>query len=70
MVDKEKMKELDSKWNEVVKLAEAQGFIVQSFAGVSIIATHENQVKMWGEEKYLQMQKEMYRRDMSSGGTA
>ena len=36
----DKLEELDSHWTEVVKLAEKYGFIVQSYGGVAVLATH------------------------------
>ncbi len=36
----DRLKELDSHWTEVVKLAEKYGFIVQSYGGVAVLATN------------------------------
>lgn len=70
MANKEKMKELDAHWNEAIKPMRDYGFIVQAYAGVAVIMTHERQLEMWGEEKYLHMQKEMHRNDMEDHGNA
>ncbi len=66
MIDKEKMEALDAHWNEAIKIMEEYGFITQAYGGVSVVMTHKRQLEMWGEEKYLQRQKEMFRRDMSA----
>lgn len=65
MVNQEKMKGLDSHWKEVMDLAIKYGFICQAYGGTAVLATHQNQLKEWGEEKYLHMQKEMHRNDMA-----
>lgn len=65
MVNKEKIEELDSHWNEVMHLAEKYGFICHAYAGTATLATHKNQVDALGEEKYLYMQREKFRKDMS-----
>lgn len=66
MVDEEKMKDLDAYWNEAIKPMQKYGFIVQAYGGVAVVMTHKNQLKMWGEEKYLYMQKEMHGNDMKA----
>lgn len=40
----------DSRWSEVMKLAEGYGFIVQAFGGVATLATNEEQIKQMGLE--------------------
>lgn len=65
MVNKEKIKELDSHWKEVMNLAEKYGFICQAYAGTAILATHENQLETFKEDEYLYRQKNMFHIDMS-----
>lgn len=36
----QRMRELDAGWKEVMKLAEANGYICQAYGGVAILATH------------------------------
>lgn len=67
MVDQEKVKELDSHWNEVMELAVKYGFVCQAFGGTAILGTHKNQLEEWGEEAYIHRQKEMHRIDMTIG---
>lgn len=38
----------DSHWEEVMKLAEGCGFIVQAFGGTATLATNEEQVRQLG----------------------
>lgn len=64
MIDIDKMQELDSHWNEVMKLAEKYGFILQAYGGTAILATHRNQLDAKGEEVYLMRQSEMFRLNM------
>lgn len=47
----------DKHWQEVMKLAERHGFIVQAYGGTATLATHEVQKKELGEEKYQEIQK-------------
>lgn len=68
MVDKKKMKDLDARWNEAIAPMKEYGFIVQAYGGVAVIMTHERQLEMCGEEKYLHMQKEMHRNNMEAPG--
>ena len=63
-INREKLKELDSHWLEVMKLAEKYGFIGQASGGTAILLTHENQLEVDGEEKYLRRQKQMFNRNM------
>lgn len=65
MVNKEKIKEMDSHWTEVMNLAEKYGFLCQAFAGTATLATHKNQVETFEEKEYLHRQKELFRIDMS-----
>jgi dipeptidase len=48
---------MDQHWSEVMKLAEQYGFIVQTYGGTAILATHKNQLDHYGEEKYKSIQK-------------
>lgn len=65
MVNKEKIKELDSHWKEVMDLAEKYGYICQAFAGTATLATHKNQLEAFEEDEYLYRQKELFHIDMS-----
>lgn len=47
----------NQKWQEVMKLAEGYGFIVQAHAGVATLATHQVQREELGEERYQEIQK-------------
>jgi cysteine synthase len=47
----------DEHWEEVLKLAEKHGFIVQASGGVAMLATHAVQKEQFGEEGYCQIQK-------------
>ena len=60
MIDNEKMKNLDSHWQEVMKLAEKYGFIVNAYGGTATLATHENQIEAFKEENYLFRQRDMF----------
>lgn len=51
------MNACDARWTEVMKLAEASGFIIQAYGGTAILATHKNQLNEVGLMKYLQIQK-------------
>lgn len=63
-INSEKLKELDSHWSEVMELAKKYGFIGQAFGGTAILLTHENQLEVNGEKKYLDRQKRMFSRNM------
>lgn len=67
-VNKEKLKELDSHWSEVMELAEKYGFIGQAFGGTAVLLTHKNQLEADGEEKYIRRQKDLFGLDMKTGG--
>lgn len=60
MVNKEKMKKLDSHWQEVLDLANSYGFTCLEFGGVAILVTHNSQHEMWGDEKYINNQHDMH----------
>ncbi|MFA1820578.1 hypothetical protein ACDX78_10405 [Virgibacillus oceani] len=47
----------DAHWQEVMKLAEKHGFLLQAYGGLATLATHEVQQKELGEEKYREIQK-------------
>lgn len=64
MVDANKMTDHDSHWQEVMKLAEKYGFMLQAYGGTAILATHKNQLETLGEEKYLFRQSEMFKINM------
>lgn len=46
----------DQHWREVMELAERYGFILQSYGGTVILATHRNQMEEFGEAEYLRIQ--------------
>jgi len=54
----------DEHWEEVLKLAQKHGFIVQAFGGAAVLATHAAQKEQFGEDGYRQIQK-MNRREVS-----
>lgn len=49
-----KLEELDNHWQEVMKLAERYGFIVQSFGGTATLATHTEYIEQLGHYKAAQ----------------
>ncbi len=65
MVDLNKIKELDGHWKEVMDLAQQYGFIGQAAGGTAILVTHENQLKVDGEEKYLFRQRAIFGIDLN-----
>ena len=46
-----RLQELDSHWTEVMRLAERYGFIMQSFGGVSTLATNAEYLKANGPKE-------------------
>ncbi len=46
----------DKHWKKVMNLAAKHGFIIQAYGGTAILATHENQLKEFGEERYEHIQ--------------
>ena len=50
-------KEADSKWTEVMRFAERQGFIMSAFGGVAMLATNQNQLEQLGLKEYLRIQR-------------
>lgn len=65
MVDLKKIEELDSHWKEVMDLAQQYGFIGQAAGGTAVLLTHENQLKVDGEEKYLLRQRSIFGMDLN-----
>lgn len=65
-VNRSKLKELDSHWNEVVGLAAQYGFVVQAYGGAVTLLTHKNQLEAVGEEQYIKRQREMNCIDMEA----
>lgn len=63
-VNNRKLKELDSHWNEVMELAKKYGFIIAAYGGTATLATHDNQLEVFGEEDYLRKQRELHGIDM------
>jgi len=43
-------------WQEVMKLAEKYGFVIQAYGGTAILATRENQKEHYGDEEYRRIQ--------------
>lgn len=66
MLNREKLKELDSHWKEVMDLAAKYGFIGQAYGGTAILLTHKNQLEADGEEKYIYRQRQMFGNDMEA----
>lgn len=64
MVNMEKMQELDSHWQEVIDLAAGYGFTCLEFGGAAILVTHKAQHKMWGDDKYIEKQRDAHRIDV------
>ena len=64
MVNMDKLKELDSHWNEVVGLAAQYGFVGQAYGGTVTLLTHKNQLEAVGEEQYIKRQRAMNCIDM------
>ena len=64
-VNNEKMRELDSHWNEVMELAKKYGFIVRAYGGTATLATHEAQLEALGEKDYIRIQQDLFGVDMS-----
>ena len=62
MIDENSLEELDAHWKDVMDLAVKYGFITYAFGGTAILATHANQLKEYGEEKYRQFQKDRFGR--------
>lgn len=60
MINRDKIKELDSHWQEVMDLAEKYGFIGQAGGGTAILLTHKNQLESDGEEKYIYRQRSLF----------
>lgn len=65
-VNRNKLKELDSHWSEVVGLAAQYGFVVQAYGGAVTLLTHKNQLEAVGEEQYIRRQREMNSIDMEA----
>ncbi len=63
-VSMEKIKGMDSHWQEVMNMAKQYGFIIQSYGGSAVLLTHKNQLEARGAEQYLFTQKQMFGNDM------
>lgn len=48
---------LDKYWDEVMELARKYGFIVQTYGGSALLATHETQKKNFSEENTKKFKK-------------
>ncbi|PSL10159.1 hypothetical protein EI53_01221 [Fusobacterium naviforme] len=64
MINREKVKELDSHWKEVMDMAEQYGFITQAYGGVAQLVSHRRQIEAFGEEEYAGRLKEAFGIDM------
>ena len=51
----ERFEAWDSHWEEVMRLAESYGFILQAYGGVAALATNEVQVEELGAERKARM---------------
>lgn len=49
-------KDADKHWSEVMALAERYGFVLQTYGGTALLATHRNQLESYGEPEYLRIQ--------------
>ena len=63
-VNERKMEEFDSHWDEVMELAKKYGFIIGAYGGTATLATHDNQLQVFGEEDYLRKQRDLHGFDM------
>ena len=52
-IDKEKVKEMDSNWKEVMRIAEENGFILDAYGGTASLATIDAQIGALGEEEFI-----------------
>ncbi len=68
MVNMEKMQELDSHWQEVMKLANDYGFTCLEFGGAAILLTHKSQHEIWGDDKYIKKQRDTHCIDVDEAG--
>ncbi len=50
------MSDMDRYWDEVMKMAEEYGFIVEASGGVAVLATHRVQKEKYGEVGYRRIQ--------------
>jgi PP-loop superfamily ATP-utilizing enzyme len=48
---------MDKNWKEIMDMAEKHGFVVWTVCGIAILATHYEQKKQLGQEKYERIQK-------------
>ena len=60
-MDKEDLDELaekhDKKWDEVMEVAKANGFIVQAFGGTATLITNKKKIEHYVYEKYQEIKK-------------
>lgn len=54
------VKEQDKHWDEVMKLAEKYGFIIQAYGGTATLCTHKTYIEELGEEEYIKHINNMY----------
>ena len=64
MIDQKEIESLDAHWKEVMDLAVKNGFITYAYGGTAILATHKNQLKEYGEEKYRYFQLNRFGRNV------
>lgn len=68
MINIDEMERLDEHWQEVMKLAEKYGYILQCYGGTAVLATHKTQLAVEGEENYLKHQRNTFNRNMELNG--
>lgn len=50
-------KKHDEKWEEVMKLAQENGFIIQACGGTAVLVSNRNQIEHYGLEHFEKIQK-------------
>ncbi len=43
-------------WDEVLQLATKHGFVAYSYSGYAVLVSHEEQIRLWGEEEHQRIQ--------------
>lgn len=60
MIEKDLLDKLaekhDEKWDEVMKLARENGFIIQAFSGTATLISNKEQIANYGYEEYEKIQ--------------
>ncbi|MGM0220093.1 hypothetical protein [Enterococcus sp. AZ126] len=52
-INKDKVKEMDSNWKEVMRIAEENGFILDAYSGTASLATINAQIEFLGEKEFI-----------------